>query len=172
MGLGSEGGHPGTWHPWTWEIRPPACKCDRGQHPGGDERTYFSPPTPTARLSLPLLPLLAWFKCILVITSLIRAKAVYIHPPAKNLPLPASLRSRFCSGQRDHESPPALDIPGLIGAPRLLEVQRSKAYLAPTTPALPCLSQALTVHKGIQGLLQPGRRPPGPPLKLRSPGPV
>lgn len=36
------GGHSGAWHPWTWKIRPPACKCDRGQHRGGDEWTYFS----------------------------------------------------------------------------------------------------------------------------------
>lgn len=49
-------------------------------------------------LSISILSLLPWFKCILVITSLITAKAICIHPPAKTGLLPC--RDSCSSAQR------------------------------------------------------------------------
>ena len=50
-------------------------------------------------LSISILPLLPWLKCILVITSLITAKAVCLHAPAKTRLLPC--RDSCSSAQRE-----------------------------------------------------------------------
>lgn len=159
----------------------------RGQHPGGCEQievprafsteldsVFVNPAGPVhTRLSPASPPLLQWFKCILVIISLIRAKAVCIHPLAKNSPA-ASQGSQLCSEYG-------------LGTGRGLPSFRHSQDPQPwaTTPRCsqlgsPCpglalgpgyLSQVLTVHKALGVSWEP-KRPLGPCLKLRSPHPV
>lgn len=80
--------------PWFGETRPPTKSGGRGQSLGDWEwdGCLEAPATEGARGlslqvtpqgSISILPLLPQFKCILVITSLITAKAICVHPPAK-----------------------------------------------------------------------------------------
>lgn len=122
-------------------------------------------------LSTSSLPPLPWLKCILVITSLITAKAICLHAPAKTSLLPCRDSCSSAQRMRGHRyrcKPWSSQKPRPWGhnthggggqvtgnlPSRILQVQGSKADPAPWAPDW--FSQALSVQKAQVCPTHPG----------------